>query len=165
MQSSTDDMAETQQIQLAVHQRLHDVVERIDTAPTADIFHEGVQQFGQERLFEAMFKTNAMLVGVIEAVLGLTPQEQKGHHPFDLVSAAAAHHVKAARNADHFASVLAELYVKAVGHDGPLQYLENGALDFEFWAFMREQAGKHVDPSLMAEEILAVLGKTEAAAA
>jgi hypothetical protein len=165
MQPSTADFEETQAIQRAAHQRLHDIVDQVTASYTPEIMEEGFALFGQERMFKAMFQTNAMLIGVIELVLGLTPEEQKGQHPFELVSAVVEHHVKAARNADHFAAVIAELYVKAVGHDGPLQYLDNGSLDFEFWAFMREQADKHVDPSLMAEEILAVLGKTEAAAA
>jgi hypothetical protein len=158
MQSSTANVEYAVEAETAVVQRMREIT-------TQDVSGALPPDF---ELTPQMVTALRLLAGqsyLIELITGIDPAQQFGADPFQLLAHAAHELVGQQVRYDHLASILAELHVKTVGNDGPVQYLENGSLDFEFWAFMRENNGQHVDPSEIANEILGAVGRSESAAA
>jgi hypothetical protein len=155
MQSSVANLQEAEQAGTEVIEKM-----RVITAQPLDNFFPDASP-----AFERAVRLNMGLIFLMELVTGIEPAVQAQTDPFDMLVHTAHELVEQQIRYDHLAAVLAELHVKIVGSTGELQYTADGALDFEFWAFMRDQQGKTLDPSEIANEILAVAGRSEAAAA
>jgi hypothetical protein len=158
MQTSRENLAYLQEVEEQTVEKMRAIVSQpLDGAFPTELL--------EVPAFERSARLTMGLIYLVELITGHGPDELMGINPFQMLDHA-AHELTAQQvRYDHMASVLAELHLKVVGGEEPHQYLSNGSLDFEFWAFLREQAGKTVAPSDIADEILAVLGKSEAEAA